>query len=154
MVNYSKNTAKTVAERVRIFRTKLKADDEKYKAYKDKEKERKRAKRKGEVLSPGEAARTKQLNRERVRKYRQRKKEKNANNCSQDQEVSQAYQTPQALGKALGKVSKVLPQSPRKRKAVVFKLAHSSGFVVGKKRCTKGNRGLPKETVKRVKVSA
>ncbi|CAH3185100.1 unnamed protein product [Porites lobata] len=73
-------------------------------------------------------------------------------NSSQDQYVSQAYQTPQALGKVLGKVSsRVLPQSPRKRKAVVFKLAHASGFL-RKKKCTRGNRGLPKETVKFVKV--
>lgn len=77
------------------------------------------------------------------------KKEK-AKNSSQDQDVSQAYQTPQALGKALGKVSRVLPQSPRKRKAVVFKLAHASGFL-RKKKYTRGNRGLPKETVNLVK---
>ena len=93
-----------------------------------------------------------ELIRERVRKYKQRQKEKGAKNSSQDQDVSQAYQTPQALGKALGKVSsRVLPQSPRKRKAVVFKLAHASGFL-RKKKCTRGNRGLPKETVNLVKV--
>ena len=45
----------------------------------------------------------------------------------------------------------MLPQSPRKRKAVVFKLAHASGFL-RKKKCTRGNRGLPKETVNLVKV--
>ena len=107
--------------------------------------------RKGQALSPSEVARRKKLIRERVRKYRQRQKEKKAKNSSQDQDVSQAYQTPQALGKALGKVSsRVLPQSPRKRKAVVFKLAHASGFL-RKKKCTRGNRGLPKETVNLVK---
>ena len=78
------------------------------------------------------------------------KKEKKAKNSFQDQDVLQAYQTPKALGKALGKVSTVLPQSPRKRKAVVFKLAHASGFL-GKKKCTRGNRGLLKETVNLVK---
>ena len=108
--------------------------------------------RKGQALSPSEVARRKKLIRERVRKCRQRQKEKKAKNSSQDQDVSQAYQTPQALGKALGKVSsRVLPQSPRKRKAVVFKLAHASGFL-RKKKCTRGNRGLPKETVNLVKV--
>ena len=45
----------------------------------------------------------------------------------------------------------MLPQSPRKRKAVVFKLAHASGFL-RKKKCTRSNRGLPKETVNLVKV--
>ena len=108
--------------------------------------------RKGQALSPSEVARRKKLTRERVRKCRQRQKEKKAKNSSQDQDVSQAYQTPQALGKALGKVSsRVLPQRPKKRKAVVFKLAHASGFL-RKKKCTRGNRGLPKETVKFVKV--
>ena len=86
---------------------------------------------------------------ENTGKDKKRRKQKNS---SQDQDVSQAYQTPQALGKALGKVSsRVLPQSPRKRKAVVFKLAHASGFL-RKKKCTRGNRGLPKETVNLVKV--
>ena len=107
--------------------------------------------RKGQALSPSEVVRRKKLIRERVRKYRQRQKEKKAKNSPRDQDVSQAYQTPQALGKALGKVSsRVLPQSPRKRKAVVFKLAHTSGFL-RKKKCTRGNRGLPKETVNLVK---
>ena len=64
---------------------------------------------------------------ENTGKDKERRKQKNS---SQDQDVSQAYQTPQALGKVLGKVSsRVLPQSPRKRKAVVFKLAHASGFL-------------------------
>ena len=124
---------------------------ERYKAYKNKDKERKRVQRKGQAVSPSEVAKRTKLIRERVRKYRQRQKEKKAKNSSQDQYVSQAYQTPQALGKVLGKVSsRVLPQSPRKRKAVVFKLAHASGFL-RKKKCTRGNRGLPKETVNLVK---
>lgn len=73
-------------------------------------------------------------------------------NCSLEaNDELQAYKTPQAPGKAIGTVRKLLPQSPRKRKAVVFKVAHSSGLSVGKNKCTKGNRGLPKETVKLVK---
>ena len=152
MVVFSKKNVKTGAERARTFRTRLKVDVERYKAYKNKDKERKRVQRKGQALSPSEVARRKKLTRERVRKCRQRQKEKKAKNSSQDQDVSQAYQTPQALGKALGKVSsRVLPQSPRKRKAVVFKLAHASGFL-RKKKCTRSNRGLPKETVNLVKV--
>lgn len=152
MVVFSKKNVKTGAERARTFRARLKVDVERYKAYKNKDKERKRVQRKGQALSPSEVARRKKLTRERVRKCRQRQKEKKAKNSSQDQDVSQAYQTPQALGKALGKVSsRVLPQSPRKRKAVVFKLAHASGFL-RKKECTRSNRGLPKETVNLVKV--
>ena len=118
---------------------------ERYKAYKNKDKERKRVQRKGQAVSPSEVAKRTKLIRERVRKYRQRQKEKKAKNSSQDQYVSQAYQTPQALGKVLGKVSsRVLPQSPRKRKAVVFKLAHASGFL-RKKRCRSEERRVGKE---------
>jgi len=144
--------AKTDAERQRICRAKLKLDTESYKSYKEKDKERKRIQRnvsKFKASSSNEAARKKRLNRERVRKFRQKKKE-NQSYSSQENDLSQAYETPQALGKALGKVSKVLPKSPRKRKAVVFKLANSSGFVVGKKTCT-GNRGIDEQTVKHVK---
>ena len=63
---------------------------------------------------------------ENTGKDKKRRKQKNS---FQDQDVSQAYQTPQALGKPLGKVRRVLYRSPRKRKAVVFKLAHASGFL-------------------------
>ena len=48
------------------------------------------------------------------------KKRRKQKNYSLDQDVSQANKTPQVLGKALGKVSRVLRQSPRKRKAVLF----------------------------------
>ena len=149
-MSFLKKNVKKGVEGARTFRAKLKVDVERYKAYKNKEKERKRVQRKGQALSPSEVARRKKLNRQRVRKYRQRQKEKKAETSSQDKDVSQACQTPQALGKALGKVSRVLPQSPRKRKAMVFKLAHASGFL-GKKKCTRGNRDLPKETVHLVK---
>lgn len=43
MARQPKQTAKTGAERAQIFTTRVKADKEKYKAYKDKDKERKRA---------------------------------------------------------------------------------------------------------------
>ena len=140
---------KSGAEMAKDFRKKLQADAEKYNSYKAKDKEIKRAERKsGNVLSPGETATKKKLNRDRVRKCRLKKREKNASN----QYVSQAYKTPQALGKAVGKVKKHLPHSPRKRKAVVLKLADTSGFCVVKKKCTlRGNKGLPSETVKLVK---
>ena len=66
------------AERARTFRTRLKVDVERYKAYKNKDKERKRVQRKGQALSPSEVASRKKLICERVRKYRQRQREKKA----------------------------------------------------------------------------
>jgi hypothetical protein len=66
-------------------------------------------------------------------------------------DVSRAYQTPQALGKAVGKVRKHLPNSPRKRKAVVCKLA--TGIPL-KKKClnnNQGNKSIPEKTAKLVR---
>ena len=88
MVVFSKKNVKTGAERARTFRTRLKVDVERYNAYKNEDKERKRVQRKGQALSPSEVARRKKLIRERVRKCRQRQKEKEAKNSSQDQDVS------------------------------------------------------------------
>ena len=68
MVIFSKKNVKTGAERARTFRTRLKVDVERYKAYKNKDKERKRVQRKGQALSPSEVVRRKKLIRERVRK--------------------------------------------------------------------------------------
>jgi hypothetical protein len=92
----------------------LQADAEKYRSYKAKDKERKNTERKQEILSPGEAARMKMLNRDRVRKFRLLKKGKH--NQSLDKDLSSPYRTPQALGKAVSKVKKLLPNSPRKKK--------------------------------------
>ena len=66
----------------------LKVDVERYKAYKNKDKERKKVQRKGQALSASDVARRKKLIRERVRKYKQRQKEKKAKNSSQDQDLS------------------------------------------------------------------
>ena len=55
---------------------------------------------------------------ENTGKDKERRKQKNS---SQDQDVSQAYQTPQALGKALGKVSsKSASPKPQKTKGCGF----------------------------------
>ena len=51
----------------------------------------------------------------------------------QDQGIN-PYSTPQALGKAVAKVKPYLPKSPRKRKAVVEKLASFTGIHLPKKR--------------------
>ena len=51
----------------------------------------------------------------------------------QDQGIN-PYSTPQALGKAIGKVKPYLPKNPRKRTPVVEKLASSTGIHNPKKR--------------------
>ena len=44
-----------------------------------------------------------------------------------------AYKSPQASGKAVHKDSPFLPNSPRKQKAVITKIAKSSGLSVSSK---------------------
>ena len=115
MTNQRKKEAKSGAERVREYRNRIKANKETYEMYKAQDRKRKKVERKGKIFSPSEVAHQNMLNRERVRRCRQKKKEslKVISNAWDD--VSTAYQTPQALGKAVGKVRKHLPSSPRKR---------------------------------------
>ena len=145
MTNQPKKVAKTGAERARAYRERIKANKEKYDVYKAQNKERKSVKRKSKILSSSEVAHQKMLNRERVRRCRQKKKEEFIKrSCNSLDDVSRAYQTPQALGKAVGKVRKHLPSSPRKRKAVVCSLA-SLEIPLKKKILSKtqGNKGIP-----------
>ena len=102
------------------------------------------------------ASRKRKLNRERVRRHRSKKK-KEAERRKLDEAASEvekeenAYKTPQALGRALGRVKPVLPHSPRKRKAVVMKLASSEGISVAKKMRIEGSPNhIPADTVKLV----
>lgn len=89
---------KTSTERSRLSRKKLKDDVEKYDSYKSKDKERKRAERsKPKKLNPSEIERRKQLNRERVKKFKLCKK---AARAKPDNDEPLVYKTPQALGKA------------------------------------------------------
>lgn len=129
----------------------IKADPERYKAYLEKDKQRKKKGRKAKVLSSAELAKKRRECRERVRLHRLKKKKScstpNKPTGSADEE--KGYKTPQALGKAMGKVKQVLPNSPRKRRAVISKLATSDGFSPSTSNTQKaGNKQLPKSTVK------
>lgn len=146
--------AKTSTERSQKFRKKLKEDHEKYSAYKMKDKERKKMQRSKPKVqqSPAEVARQKQLNRDRVRKFRMKKRLKQVDTDSE--EYARAYSTPQALGKAVGKVKSHLPKSPRKRKAVVATLASATGIQISKKKKLSlgGNKSISDATALKVKA--
>ena len=147
--------AKTSTERSRALRKRLKENAELHNVYKSKDRERKRAERsKSQVKSAGEIARQKKLNRERVRKCRILKKEKARTVVDpKEQEEANIYSTPQALGKAVGKVKPHLPKSPRKGKAVIVKLASSNGIELPrkkKKQFNNGNLHLSPEVTKKV----
>ena len=84
--------------------------------------------RKAKVLSPAEWAKKKRECRERVRLHKLKKKKSlsvpNIPTSSADE--GKVYETPQALRKALSRVKQVLPNSPRKKRAVISKLAKSA----------------------------
>ena len=95
--------------------------------------------------------------RDRVRKFRALEKSKagtkvDNQNQQVDDEVEKAYCTPQALGKAVGKVKPHLPKSPRKRKAVIKRLALCTGISLAKKKknCVAGNKGLDSSVIQKV----
>lgn len=96
-------------------------------------------------LSESELQNLRKKNRERKRKSRMKKKAQKTESCNDDNKIVHAYQTPQALGKAVGIVKSKLPKSPRKRKAVITKLATTSGLVISKHK--KDNSGGNKVSV-------
>lgn len=102
---------------------------EKNSVFKAKDRERKRNERnEKKPLSESELQNLRKKNRERKRKSRKKKKAQKTESCNDDNNNVHAYQTPQALGKAVGKVKSQLPKRPRKRKTVITKLATTSGF--------------------------
>ena len=70
------------------------------------------------------------------------------------EEYTATYSTPQALGKAVGKVKSRLPKSPRKRKAVVAKLASAAGIKIVKKKKLSlvGNKCISTQIISKVKA--
>ena len=122
-----KRMAKSVLERVRSFRKKLRCNPYKYKEYKHKDKVAHKERRK--FLSAAEKAKERENCRERVRQHRMRKKlsTQNSSGSLLGELDETAYKTPQTLGKAVRRVKKALPNSPRKIKVVVSKLADISG---------------------------
>ena len=143
--------AKSVKERVSAFRKRVKANPVKYEAYKQNERKRKqkarREQRTEKKTADADANRKRKLNRERVRRFRARKKKEEVEKSKSGIEEP-VYKTPQALGKAVSRVKPVLPHSPRKRKAVVMKLANSEGITAAKKMRVHGSPNcIPVETV-------
>lgn len=116
--------AKSGAERNKVYRERMKANPVKFKLVKEKDRERKKKERRTKQLTVAEASRRRAQCRERVRLHRLRKKNSLSKQAVASEEV---YKTPQALGKAIGKVKRAPPSSPRKRKAVIAKLASATG---------------------------
>ena len=102
--------AKSGAERNKAYRERIRANLEKFKLVKEKDRERKRKERRTKQLIVAEASRRRAQCRERVRLHRLRKK----NSLSKQPVASEEfYKTPQALGKAIGKVKSLVQEKER-----------------------------------------
>ena len=116
---------KSVAERSKKFREKLKNNKEKHDAYLEKERERdnkRREKKKDESLASKEITiQRRRQAAERMRLYRERKKLKAQAPPRKCSNIG-SYNCPQSFGKAVQRVKRSLPSSPRKRDAVVRKI--------------------------------
>lgn len=146
---------KTGEKRKRSWSTylnQIKNDANRYIRYKEKDKVRKRNERKNKVVSSSEAEQIRQKCKERVRLHRFKKKLSSSKiRVGQPhKESDSAYKSAQALGKATGKVKSCLPASPRKKVAVIRKLADSYGIPSIEKKMYKdsGNKQLPQTIVK------
>lgn len=102
-----------------------------YGAYKEKERVWKRESRM-KAPSPRKAVAERRKCRERVSLHRLRKKLSTSQDAN-GTDLEFAYKSPQASGKAVHKDSPFLPNSPRKQKAVITKIAKSSGLSVSSK---------------------
>ena len=85
----------------------------------------------------------------RKQKYRLAKKLEKNNLTTLDTHLS--YKTPQALGKAISRVSQKLPSSPRKKTAVIKVLAKRAGVIPAEKSKKKSASCISEETTKFVK---
>ena len=144
----------TGAERNKKYREKIKSNAELSAAYKEKGRQRKKESRKNNICSPRKAAIEKKKVRDRVRLHRLKKKlatkAKSSANTEQI-ESEYVYKTPQSLGKAVKKVSRQLPSSPRKRKAVISKIVETTKLTFNKPKDPIGSNQIPATTIEEVK---
>ena len=87
--------------------------------------------------------------RKRVKNYRMTKKLA-SEELSSHSTSSSPYQSKQACGRALKRLARSLPQSPRKKRFVLAKMAKEAGLTVRGQPC-QTRKGLNEETVKTVK---
>ena len=136
----------TAKEKMKRYRARLRASEERYEAAKRRDRERKIAQK--IAMSQKEKEDQKVKNRETVKKYRQK-------NTKKDDKIPQqnlvVFHSPQSLGKAKKKLVPHLPKSPRKRVAVIAALATDAGISCGKiRRSDTGGHTMDKELIDKV----
>ena len=144
----------TGAERNKKYREKIKSNAELSAAYNEKDRQREKESRKNNIRSPRKAAIEKKKVRDRVRLHRLKKKlaTKAKSSAKTEQiESEYVYKTPQSLGKAVKNVSRQLPSSPRKRKAVISKIVETTKLTFNKPKDPNGNNQMPATTIEEVK---
>lgn len=110
---------KSAAERAKKYRQRMKEKDENQ----FKEKNAIRMKKARAKYTGKEKRHQTERSRERMRHYRLRKSE-------QQEPLTVPYKSKQAMGKAMSRLKKNLPHSPRKQRAVITKLAEASGIAL------------------------
>lgn len=121
-----------VRERVRKYREKL-TEKQKNAA---KEKDRIRKQNSRLQMSNNQKKEASKRSAERVKKYRMLKRSSLTNVSNSP---TKAYQSPQACGKAISKVKKCLPRSPKKKVAIITKLVNDNGIQSLKRKPTHAN---------------
>lgn len=106
--------------KVQKWRKRLKEDDEKLLAFREKERirDKKRRQLKKEHLLQNPTSLTAERRKNRLRKRAQRAKKNNDQNKSSTSNNNEQipYKTTQSFGKAVARVKKVLPSSPTKKR--------------------------------------
>ena len=105
------------------------------------------------MLRPADLAKKRRECRERVRSSHRLKKKKSLsvpNTSAGSADEEKVYKTLQALGNSVSRVKQVLPNSPRKRRAVISKMAKSVDGISSNSPNPhrNGNKQLRKSSVK------
>jgi hypothetical protein len=138
--------AKTTKERQKDSVARHKSDPD----YKEKQAERKRKWRANRQLIKSQIDKDKRSASDRQRKRRLKIRLENALRSNSDGGSVEPYKTAASLGKAINRVSRVLPYSPRKRSAVVRKLAVANSIFGSKSKKAANPSSIPQDTVDRV----
>ena len=148
----------TSAERMRKLREKLNQDKNKCESFKEKERARDKKRREKMKLVKNLSAKSLMEYRwketERKRKYRQKIKEQESRPIG-DTTIPEigSFKCPQSLGKAVTKVKRVLPFSPRKRTAVLRKLVYESSPQAAKTLFDKSPKQNTKSSISQDNIS-
>lgn len=158
--NFSDEMPLTAAEKMRRRRQKLK-DEGKYEEYKEKHRETVRKCREMKKEQEQKLSKVKQkklteerkrLNRERVAKHRRLKKESSTKNTPfpGPSANSPPYKNKRTLGKATARIKSVLPNSQRKKSAVIKNLYETYIEPLPQSKNSRKSTSLTPETVKAV----